>query len=87
MKYYKILSDEFFTQHAQPSTSMIHHYCTQCCIQEHEMSNPILSYDVAVFKWITSCDKNPYDHMLHNILVHTCNVITTSVTTLHILLK
>ena len=34
-----------------------------------------LSYDVAVFQWITSCNKKCYDHMCINIFAGTHNVI------------
>ena len=45
-----------------------------------------VSYDVIVIQWITSCQKKSYDHTLLNILTRTCNVITTSVTTLRFLI-
>ena len=34
-----------------------------------------LSYDVAVIQWITSCQKNSYDHTYNNTLARTRNVI------------
>ena len=46
-----------------------------------------LSYDVTVIQWITSCHKLCYDHRLHITFAGTCNVMTTSVTTMQLFIE
>ena len=41
----------------------------------HSLLFPLLSYDVAVFLWITPCKKKSYDHTYIKTFAGICNVI------------
>ena len=46
-----------------------------CCYSQSDKSYSALSFDVAVFQWITSCNIKCYDHMHINTFAGKRNVI------------
>ena len=58
--------------------------CENCCILDFELLWPynLLSYDVAVFQWITSCNKSVMTTCVLTLLREYVRSLTTSVTTM-----
>ena len=56
--------------------------CVVICALSLAFINLILSYDVAVFQWITSCHKNRMTTRVLTLLREYVTSLTTSVTTM-----